>query len=122
MTRLDSPEVKGTLAEEHVAAALKAFGLTAAKGQERLIYLCEDVTPQTSAGTPLLDANVIPAGPDLVRRRGTRPSCCGRPGRRSCRPATELVRSRGCTPERNQQPRTTLVLKKLVEQFLAQPR
>ena len=59
MTRLDSVEVKVTLGEEHVAAALKAFGLTAAKGQERLIYFCEDVTPQTSAGTPLLDAHVI---------------------------------------------------------------
>jgi hypothetical protein len=59
VTRLDSVKVKVTLGEEHVAAALKAFGLTAAKGQERLIYFCEDVTPQTSAGTPLLDANVI---------------------------------------------------------------
>ena len=29
---------------------------------------------------------------------------------------------RGFTPERKQQPKTTLVLKKLVEQFLAQPR
>jgi hypothetical protein len=35
---------------------------------------------------------------------------------------TELVRSRGFTPERKQQPKTTLVLTKLVEQFLAQPR
>jgi hypothetical protein len=29
---------------------------------------------------------------------------------------------RGFTPERKQQPKTTLVLTKLVEQFLAQPR
>ena len=35
---------------------------------------------------------------------------------------TEFVRSRGFTPERKQQPKITLVLKKLVEQFLAQPR
>jgi hypothetical protein len=59
VSRLDSVEVKVTLGKEHVPAALRAFGLTAAEGQERLIYFCEDVTPQTSAGTPLLDAHVI---------------------------------------------------------------
>jgi hypothetical protein len=59
VTRLDSVEVKVTLGEEHVVAALKGLGLTAAKGPERLIYFCEDVTPQTSAGTPLLGANAI---------------------------------------------------------------
>jgi hypothetical protein len=59
VSRLDSVEVKVTLGKEHVPAALSAFGLTAAEGQERLIYFCEDLTPQTSAGTPLLDAHVI---------------------------------------------------------------
>jgi hypothetical protein len=59
VSRLDSVEVKVTLGKEHVRAALSAFGLTAEEGQERLIYFREDVTPQTSAGTPLLDAHVI---------------------------------------------------------------
>ena len=59
MSRLDSIEVTVTLGKEHVRAALSAFGLTAEEGQERLIYFCADVTPQTSAGTPLLDAHVI---------------------------------------------------------------
>ena len=47
MSRLDLVEVKVTLGKEHVPAALSAFGLTGAEGQERLIYFCEDVTPQT---------------------------------------------------------------------------
>ena len=59
MSRLDSVEVKVTLGKEHVRAALSAFGLTAEEGRERLIYFCADVTPQTSAGTPLIDPHVI---------------------------------------------------------------
>ena len=35
---------------------------------------------------------------------------------------TKFVGEMGFTPEPKQQPKTTLVLKKLVEQFLAQPR
>jgi hypothetical protein len=201
VSRLDSVEVKVTLGKEHVRAALSAFGLTAEEGQERLIYFREDVTPQTSAGTPLLDAHVIlrartwsgdegdttvklrPArqtqlsarwvpvqevecgdvkeelkgrssstrcpcsgrcvpsaglgadrppvptcrcGPSAGRWAGrTSSSCRSRPSRRRPGRPEEAHRARsfeGVTPERKQQPKTTLVLKKLVEQFLAQPR
>jgi hypothetical protein len=201
VSRLDSVEVKVTLGKEHVRAALSAFGLTAEEGQERLIYFREDVTPQTSAGTPLLDGHVIlrartwsgdegdttvklrPArqtqlsarvpvqeveygdvkeelkgrssstrwsvlgpvravrwarcrpnppvptcrcGPSAGRWAGrTSSSCRSRPSRRRPGRPEEAHRARsfeGVTPERKQQPKTTLVLKKLVEQFLAQPR
>jgi hypothetical protein len=55
--RLDSVEIKTTLAGS-VSAAVDAFGLPADVPAWK-IYFCEDVTPGTNPGAPLLDAGVI---------------------------------------------------------------
>lgn len=57
--RLDSVEIKITIAGAQVASALDAFGL-APNGRQLGIYFCEDVMSEASTtSTPLLDLGVV---------------------------------------------------------------
>jgi hypothetical protein len=79
--RLDSVEVKVTIAGEGVGAAVDALGLPADR-PEWGVYFCEDVARLTSPHTPLLDAGVILRARVRSPRKGD-VTVKLRPGRRS---------------------------------------